>query len=143
MEQSQDGVPRKHARDRSCGLGAPHAQARHGDSPMKPLAIRIAVSMLATLTSMILNAAPQSPAQMTIWLYNTYPPVAVPGEPREQLAFLVSSGGHTTRPNEEPSHLRVDVSWSGRDGVSRPRSIGDGTSMVVRLHSSTGVVDAP
>jgi hypothetical protein len=87
--------------------------------------------------------APQSRPPTSIWQRITYPPVPLPGAEREQLSFLVGSGGHTGSPQEEPSHLRLDVMWSGRDGTPRPAPIADRGSVTVKLHTADGKVAAP
>ncbi len=43
-------------------------------------------------------------------------------------------------PQAEPSHLRLDVMWAARDGVSRPNVISGAQAVVVKLHTADGKV---
>ena len=87
---------------------------------------------------LVVSGAAQGPAPIAIWQRILYPAVPIPGT-SEQFTFLVGSGGHTARPDEEPSHLRFDVMWSARDGVPRPGFL---TDVVVKLHMADGKVVA-
>jgi hypothetical protein len=91
----------------------------------------------------VMAGGAQAPAPTSIWQRIRYPPVTIPETTNEHLTFLVSSGGHKTGPREEPSHLRLDVMWSGRDGASRPKAIAGAGAVVVRLHTGEGKVLTP
>ena len=91
----------------------------------------------------------QAPAPTSIWQRVHYPPVPIPGSAGEVLSFTVASGGHTKRPQEEPSHLRLDMRWSPRHDVplptpiadvSLPAPIADPALIVVTLHTGDGKV---
>jgi hypothetical protein len=103
--------------------------------------MKVVLSVL--MSAIVLASVPQSPAPITIWQRITYPPVSLAGAEREQLMFMVGSGGHKVGPKEEPSHLRLDVMWSGRDGTPRPAPIANGKAITVRLHTADGKVVAP
>jgi hypothetical protein len=87
-------------------------------------------------------AAAQAPPLTSIWQRVLYPPVTIPGT-REQLTFVVSSGGHRTGPTEEPSHLRFDIRWGARAGLPLPPAISSESGVVVRVHAGDGKVLTP
>jgi hypothetical protein len=95
-----------------------------------------------TCAVLVVAGGAQTPPT-SIWQRIRYPPVTIPGTAREQLTFLVSSGGHKTGPQEEPSHLRLDVMWTGRDNVPRPGAIAGANTVTVKLHTAEGRVLTP
>ena len=96
-----------------------------------------------TCAVLVMAGAAQAPPPTPIWQRIRYPAVTIPGTAREQLTFLVGSGGHKSGPNEEPSHLRLDVQWSGRDGAPRPNAIAGAGAVSVKLHMADGSVLTP
>ena len=92
---------------------------------------------------LVVFASQQPPTLTSIWQRVRYPPVAIPGTTGQPLTFLVTSGGHGTGPREEPSHLRLDITWSARDGVPRPKAIASTSAVVVKLHLADGQVLTP
>ena len=100
-------------------------------------------SWMCAVVVMAGAAQAPGPTPTSIWQRIRYPPVTLPGTAREQLTFLVGSGGHKTGPREEPSHLRLDVMWTARDGVPRPNVIAGAGAVAVKLHTADGKVLTP
>ena len=96
-----------------------------------------------TYAVLVMTGAAQSPQPTPIWQRIRYPPVTIPETGREQLSFLVGSGGHKAGPKDEPSHLRLDVQWSGRDGAPRPNALAGAGAVSVKLHTAEGKVLTP
>jgi hypothetical protein len=118
--------------------GEPGGGYDHTRAPVSRM--RVASVAAWTCAVLVTSGAAQVSVPTTIWQRIRYPPVTLPGTGREHLTFLVSSGGHKTGPREEPSHLRLDVMWAARDGVSRPEVISGAQAVVVKLHTADGEV---
>lgn len=99
--------------------------------------------LLAVADEKIASAMPQTPAPTSIWQRIHYPPVPLPEAAGEVLTFLVGSGGHTGRPDLEPSQLRLDLIWGAANGVPMPNTISNVQDIVVRLHAADGEVVTP
>ena len=120
----------------SNGSPKPGTPGRVHDQPSAmPSRMRVAGVAAWTCAALVMVGATQAPPT-SIWQTIEYAPVTIPGTAREQLTFRVGSGGHKTGPQEEPSHLRLDVMWSARDGVPRPDAIARDASVVVNLHTA-------
>ncbi len=91
---------------------------------------------------LVADGGAQAPAPTSIWQRVQYPPVTIPGTAGKQLRFIVGSGGHTHRPQEELSQLRLDVIWM--QGLLAPSSetIANAKDIVVRLHTADGKIPA-
>jgi hypothetical protein len=92
-------------------------------SPIRPL---IALFFLCAFapSCVVSDAGAQAPAPTSVWQRVHYPPIPIPGITNGVLTFSVGSGGHTNRPQEEPSHLRFDLQWSARTDVPLPAPTG-------------------
>jgi hypothetical protein len=109
---------------------------------MPPCRVGLGIVAAWTCATIVMVGGAQSPPT-SVWQRVWYPPVTLPGTARDQLTFLVGSGGHTARPESEPSHLRLDVQWSARDGVPMPPVIADAEGVSVELYTGDGKVVRP
>ncbi len=98
-------------------------------------------SLAGWLCAVVVTAGgAQAPASTSIWQHVTYAPVTTPGAAGKQLMIIVGSGGHTNKPHEEPTHLRIDVMWIQPDDASRSETIANAKDIVVRLHTADGKI---
>ncbi len=105
--------------------------------------IRVATAVALACALTPIAIAEQAPPPISIWQRIRYPPVAIPGIPSEHLTFSVSSGGHRSGSEAEPSHLRLDIYWSARDGVQPPNPIASRQDVMVKFHTADSKVLTP
>ena len=108
------------------------------------VALRRAVVLAGwTCAMLVTESRAQPPAPTSIWQRILYPDVAIPRAAGEVLTFSVGSGGHTNRPDAEPSQLRLDLAWGAPNGVRMPRAVANARNIVVRLHTAYGKIITP